>query len=62
MFGIVQAASVDAAVYVPTGSGPANWFLLFGILLVAAIIVFMVVELIRAARDRRLPPHQRMSH
>ncbi|MBE7699744.1 hypothetical protein H9623_05395 [Oerskovia sp. Sa1BUA8] len=62
MLGVVQAASVDAAVYVPTGSGPANWFLLFGILVVAFILVFMIVELVRAARDRRLPPHRRASH
>jgi hypothetical protein len=55
-------ATVDAAVYVPTGAGPANWFLLFGILLVAAILVFMIVELVRAAHDRRLPPHKRTSH
>ena len=62
MAGIVLAASVDAAVYVPTGSGPANWFLLVGILLVATILVFMVVELVRAMHDRRLPPHRRASH
>ncbi|GAA1402036.1 MULTISPECIES: hypothetical protein [Oerskovia] len=62
MSGLTLAASVDAAVYVPTGSGPANWFLLFGIVLVASIIVFMVVELVRAAHDRRLPPHRRLSH
>lgn len=62
MSGLLLASNVDAAVYVPTGSGPANWFLLFGIVLVAAIIVFMVVELVRAAHDRHLPPHRRMSH
>jgi hypothetical protein len=61
MTGLTLAA-VDAAIYVPTGPGPANWFLLFGILLVTAILVFMIVELVRAARDRRLPPHKRMSH
>ncbi|MHA7133879.1 hypothetical protein [Oerskovia turbata] len=62
MTGLLLAAHSDAAVYVPTGPGPANWFLLFGILLVAAILVFMIVELVRAGRDRRLPPHKRMSH
>ncbi|KRC42887.1 MULTISPECIES: hypothetical protein [Oerskovia] len=62
MSGLMLASSVDAAVYVPTGSGPANWFLLFGIVLVAAIIVYMIVELVRAAHDRHLPPHRRMSH